>query len=54
MILPISLAIEPPAKIAAAWAAARAKGYSAGYLTRLLAISGFMYYIYNEVGWGWG
>ena len=54
MILPISLAVEPPARIAAAWAAARAKGYSAGYLTRLLAVSGFLYYIYNEVGaWGW-
>ena len=50
MILPISLAVEPPARIAAAWAAARAKGYSAAYLTKLLAVSGFLYYIYNEVG----
>jgi len=48
-ILPVSLLLEPPKAAAAAWAAALAKGYTNGQLVRLLSISGFLYYIYNEV-----
>mmetsp|Transcript_108938 Transcript_108938/g.351598 ORF Transcript_108938/g.351598 Transcript_108938/m.351598 type:complete len:453 (-) Transcript_108938:244-1602(-) len=49
MILPASLAIEGPAKVSVAWSAARAAGYSAAHLWSLLGVSGFLYYIYNEV-----
>lgn len=49
MILPVSLCLEPPAKVAAAWATARANGYSSAHLFQLLVSSGFLYYIYNEV-----
>merc|ERR1719238_427931 len=48
-IVPVSLILEGPAAAAAAWAAALAKGYTNGQLVRLLSISGFLYYIYNEV-----
>lgn len=49
MILPLSLVIEGPSKITVAWAHARAAGYSAAHLWTLLGVSGFLYYIYNEV-----
>eukprot|EP00441_Pelagodinium_beii_P044115 CAMPEP_0197652702 /NCGR_PEP_ID=MMETSP1338-20131121/34611_1 /TAXON_ID=43686 ORGANISM="Pelagodinium beii, Strain RCC1491" /NCGR_SAMPLE_ID=MMETSP1338 /ASSEMBLY_ACC=CAM_ASM_000754 /LENGTH=427 /DNA_ID=CAMNT_0043227639 /DNA_START=55 /DNA_END=1338 /DNA_ORIENTATION=+ len=49
MILPASLLIEGPAKVSTAWAAARAAGYSAPHLWSMLSMSGFLYYIYNEV-----
>lgn len=49
MILPASLAIEGPSKVSTAWAAARSAGYSAPHLWSLLGVSGFLYYIYNEV-----
>ena len=45
----MSLLIEPPAAAAAAWSAALAKGYTNLQLVRLLGVSGFLYYIYNEV-----
>mmetsp|Transcript_24871 Transcript_24871/g.53651 ORF Transcript_24871/g.53651 Transcript_24871/m.53651 type:complete len:393 (+) Transcript_24871:79-1257(+) len=48
-ILPPSLIIEGPVKIKAAWAAALAAGYTKAQLIRLLSVSGFLYYLYNEV-----
>lgn len=48
-IIPVSLILEPPKAAAAAWAAALAKGYTNAQLVRLLSVSGFLYYIYNEV-----
>jgi len=48
-IVPVSLLIEPPKAAAAAWAAALAKGYTNAQLVKLLSVSGFLYYIYNEV-----
>jgi len=48
-ITPVSLIIEPPKAAAAAWSAALAKGYTNWQLFRLMSISGFLYYIYNEV-----
>jgi hypothetical protein len=48
-ILPLSLLVEGPAKVSAAWAAALARGYTSSQLVRLLSASGFLYYIYNEV-----
>jgi hypothetical protein len=48
-ILPLSLKVEGPAKVSAAWAAALARGYTNSQLVRLLSLSGFLYYIYNEV-----
>ena len=50
MILPVSLALEPPAAIRAAWFAALAAGHAAPRLAGLLAASGAFYYLYNEVG----
>jgi len=49
MILPASLMVEGPAKISVAWAHARATGYSAAHLWGLLGLSGWLYYMYNEV-----
>lgn len=49
MILPPSLLIEGPVKVRAAWAAALAAGYTKAQLLRLLSVSGFLYYLYNEV-----
>lgn len=49
MILPASLWIEGPKAVSAAWSAALAKGYTNVQLLRLLSISGFLYYLYNEV-----
>ena len=48
-ILPASLMIEGPAKISAAYTAALAAGYTKAQLIRLLGVSGFLYYLYNEV-----
>eukprot|EP00325_Prymnesiales_sp_UTEX-LB-985_P029416 CAMPEP_0174715914 /NCGR_PEP_ID=MMETSP1094-20130205/22682_1 /TAXON_ID=156173 /ORGANISM="Chrysochromulina brevifilum, Strain UTEX LB 985" /LENGTH=408 /DNA_ID=CAMNT_0015915581 /DNA_START=24 /DNA_END=1250 /DNA_ORIENTATION=+ len=48
-ITPVSLLIEPPKAAAAAWTAALAKGYTNAQLVKLLSVSGFLYYIYNEV-----
>jgi solute carrier family 35 protein E1 len=48
-ILPASLLIEGPAKVSTAWAAALARGYTNTQLFQLLSVSGFLYYIYNEV-----
>ena len=48
-ILPASLLIEGPNAVKIAWNAALAKGYSNMQLFQLLSISGFLYYLYNEV-----
>jgi solute carrier family 35 protein E1 len=48
-ILPVSLLVEGPAKVSAAWAAALARGYTTTQLLWLLSLSGSLYYIYNEV-----
>jgi solute carrier family 35 protein E1 len=48
-ILPASLLIEGPAKVSTAYTAALAAGYTKAQLFRLLSISGFLYYLYNEV-----
>jgi len=48
-ILPASLLIEGPAAVRTAWTAALANGYTRGQLLRLLSVSGFLYYLYNEV-----
>ena len=48
-ILPVSLLVEPPKAAMAAWAAALAKGYTNAQLMKLMSVSGFLYYIYNEV-----
>ena len=49
MILPASLLMEGPTKVTQAFNAALAAGYTMPQLFRLLSISGFLYYIYNEV-----
>jgi len=48
-IVPVSLILEPPKAAMAAWSAALAKGYTNFQLFRLMSVSGFLYYIYNEV-----
>jgi len=48
-IAPVSLLLEPPKVAMAAWSAALAKGYTNLQLMKLLSVSGFLYYIYNEV-----
>jgi solute carrier family 35 protein E1 len=48
-ILPLSLLVEGPAKVSAAWTSALARGYTNSQLFRLLSVSGFMYYVYNEL-----
>eukprot|EP00613_Pedinella_sp_CCMP2098_P046827 CAMPEP_0171841464 /NCGR_PEP_ID=MMETSP0992-20121227/14591_1 /TAXON_ID=483369 /ORGANISM="non described non described, Strain CCMP2098" /LENGTH=400 /DNA_ID=CAMNT_0012458477 /DNA_START=27 /DNA_END=1229 /DNA_ORIENTATION=+ len=48
-ILPASLLIEGPAAVKTAWAAALAAGYTQLHLLKLLSVSGFLYYLYNEV-----
>ena len=45
----MTLLIEPPKAAMAAWSAALAKGYTNAQLVKLLSVSGFLYYIYNEV-----
>lgn len=49
LLLPLSLAIETPATIQAAWSAATAAGTSSAEITKLFALSGIFYYLYNEV-----
>ena len=49
MILPASLYMEGPTKVSAAFTSALAAGYTKPQLFRLLSISGFLYYLYNEV-----
>jgi solute carrier family 35 protein E1 len=47
--VPISLAVEPPAAVFNAIAGARAAGHSASYLWTCSILSGFFFYLYNEV-----
>jgi len=47
--LPISLAIESPAAISATVSAALAAGHSPRYLWKCSILSGFFFYLYNEV-----
>ena len=49
MILPASILIEGPGAITTAWSAALAAGHTASELWIKLAVSGFLYYTYNEV-----
>jgi solute carrier family 35 protein E1 len=48
-ILPITLALEPPAAISAAISAAMDGGLSAKYLWTQSLLAGAFYYLYNEV-----
>lgn len=48
-LLPISLLIEPPAAVSAAWAAATGAGLTPAYLAKVSILSGAFYYLYNEV-----
>merc|ERR1719161_2108654 len=48
LLLPVSLLIETPGKIAAAWGAANAAGISSGYMAFNLLMSGVCYYLYND------
>lgn len=48
-VLPASLAIEGPSKVTAAFSAALAAGHTKMELFKLLSVSGFLYYLYNEV-----
>jgi solute carrier family 35 protein E1 len=48
LLLPFSLLIESPAKIASVWGAATATGVSSGYIAFNLLMSGVCYYLYNE------
>jgi solute carrier family 35 protein E1 len=48
LLLPVSLMIEPPAKIMATWSAATAAGISSGYILFNLLSAGICYYLYNE------
>jgi len=48
-MLPASLCIESPAAIAAAVTGAMAKGHTAAYLASCSILSGFFFYLYNEV-----
>merc|ERR1719231_1510644 len=48
-LLPVSLAIEPPAAIMASITAAKATGLTAGYLWKQSILAGAFYYLYNEV-----
>jgi solute carrier family 35 protein E1 len=48
LLLPFSLLIETPAKIARVWGAANAAGVSSGYIAFNLLMSGICYYLYNE------
>jgi solute carrier family 35 protein E1 len=49
VLLPVSLMVETPAKIAATWSAANAAGISNGYILFNLLTAGFCYYLYNEL-----
>ena len=48
-IVPISVAMEPPAAVVGAWSAARAAGNSVKYLSLTSLLAGAFYYLYNEV-----
>lgn len=48
-LLPVSLIVEPPAAISAAWATATGAGLTPGYLTKMSLSAGAFYYLYNEV-----
>jgi len=48
-LLPVSLAIEPPAKVMAVISAALAKGLTPSYLWTCSLLAGAYYYLYNEV-----
>jgi solute carrier family 35 protein E1 len=48
-LLPIALVMESPAKLKAGWDAAIAAGHTAKYLIQTSLVSGFFYYLYNEV-----
>merc|ERR1719174_3456330 len=47
-LLPVSLMVEPPAKIMATWSAANAAGIGSGYILFNLLMAGICYYLYNE------
>jgi len=49
VLLPVSLAIESPAKVKAVWDAAVAAGNTPQYLATISLLSGASYYLYNEV-----
>lgn len=49
LVLPAALLVEGPSAVGTAWTAALANGYTQGELLRLLSVSGFLYYLYNEV-----
>lgn len=49
MLAPVSLLVEPPTAVRAAWGAAVAGGTSAAELGRHIGLSGVFYYLYNEV-----
>jgi len=48
-IVPISLILEPPAAVMAAWNGALATGLTAKYLWTQSLLAGAFYYLYNEV-----
>merc|ERR1711979_97626 len=48
-LLPISLAIEPPAAVMASISAAKSTGLTSGYLWSQSILAGAFYYLYNEV-----
>ncbi|KAL1526800.1 hypothetical protein AB1Y20_015494 [Prymnesium parvum] len=48
-LIPISLAIEPPAAVMASIAAAKSAGLTSGYLWTQSIMAGAFYYLYNEV-----
>merc|ERR1719198_2001701 len=47
--LPISLAVESPTAIVTAVQSALTAGHTAGYLAKCSLLSGFFFYLYNEV-----
>merc|ERR1711988_676105 len=47
--VPISLAIEPPAVVMSAIKSALSAGYTSSYLLKCSILSGFFFYLYNEV-----
>mmetsp|Transcript_24508 Transcript_24508/g.27917 ORF Transcript_24508/g.27917 Transcript_24508/m.27917 type:complete len:430 (+) Transcript_24508:235-1524(+) len=49
LVAPAALIVEGPAVVQTAWATALANGYTKAELLRLLSLSGFLYYLYNEV-----
>ena len=48
-MVPISLIIEPPVAVMAAISSAQAAGFSSSYLWTCSVLSGFFFYLYNEV-----